>query len=252
MTKKTVFLIIFIFLLSFFLISAQSKGLINAPKIEINSLFLPINSVKNFFSELFYLKEENLKLKQRLYEAVLREKSNKELLEENKRLKELLSLKEQKKEVVAIANVISKGSNKFLKTMVIDKGSLHGIKKDMAVITFNGLIGKVLYTFDNFSEILLLTDPNFSVAVKVERTRTEGVLSGTGTNLCALKYIPVEEDIAVGDVLITSGMDGIFPEGIKVGVVKTIEKKRGFFQNIEVIPYEKDYKVEEVAIIKQK
>jgi rod shape-determining protein MreC len=98
--------------------------------------------------------------------------------------------------------------------------------------------------------VLSLTDPNFSVSVRVERTRVEGVVSGTGTNLCVLKYIPLEEDIVVGDILITSGTDGIFPEGIKVGVIRKVERKKGFFQNIEVIPYQSDSKIEDVAIIK--
>lgn len=102
----------------------------------------------------------------------------------------------------------------------------------MPAITLNGLAGKVISTSPHFSEILLLTDTNFSVAVRVERTRSEGIVSGTGTNMCILKYIPVEEDIMVGDRLITSGTDGIFPEGIKVGVVKKIEKKKGFFFRI--------------------
>ncbi len=120
----------------------------------------------------------------------------------------------------------------------------------MPAITLNGLAGKVISTSPHFSEILLLTDTNFSVAVRVERTRSEGIVSGTGTNMCILKYIPVEEDIMVGDRLITSGTDGIFPEGIKVGVVKKIEKKKGFFQNIDVVPYQSDLTIEEVAIIK--
>lgn len=250
MIKKTPVIIACICVVCFFLISYQSKGLITFGKIDFLPLISPLQYLKNFFSEVFYFKEENRKLKEQLYQMVLQQRSVYELVEENKRLKGLLNLKESRKEVVTIAKVIRTGSNKFLKTLWIDKGENHGIKIGMPAITLNGLVGKVIFTSSNFSEILLLTDPNFSVAVRVERTRTEGIISGTGTNLCVLKYIPLEEDIMVGDRLITSGTDGIFPEGIKVGVVRKIDRKKGFFQHIEVIPYQSDSRIEEVAIIR--
>lgn len=251
MTKKTtIFTIAIICLASFFLISYQAKGLINFAKIDFSNLISPFQYFKNLFSEVLDLKEENRKLKEQLYEIILQQKSYYELTEENKRLKGLLNLKEKKKEILTIAKVTRTGSNKFLKTFWIDKGYNQGIKTGMPVITLHGLAGKIIFTSSNFSEVLSLTDPNFSVSVRVERTRLEGILSGTGTNLCVLKYIPLEEDIVVGDILITSGTDGIFPEGIKVGVVRKVERKKGFFQNIEVIPYQSDSKIEEVAIIK--
>ncbi|MCS7214675.1 MAG: rod shape-determining protein MreC [Thermodesulfovibrio sp.] len=248
--KTTIFLILGICLVSFLLISYQSKRQINFIKIDFSNLILPIQNLKNFFTEIFNLKEENRKLKEQLYQTILQQRSHHELIEENKRLKGLLNLQERKKELIAIAKVIKIGSNKFLKTIWIDKGHDHGIKVGMPVITLHGLAGKVISTSSNFSEVLLLTDPNFSVSVRVERTRTEGIVTGTGTNLCILKYMPLEEDINVGDVLITSGTDGIFPEGLKVGVVRKIERKKGFFQNIEIIPYQSDSKIEEVAVIK--
>ncbi len=251
MTKKiTILIIAGICLASFFLISYQAKGQLNFNKINLSNLILPFQYLKNFFSEIFNLKEENRKLKEQLYQIILQQKSYYELIEENKRLKGLLNLKEKKKEVVSIAKVTRIGTNKLLKTFWIDKGYDHGIKTGMPVITLHGLAGKVIFTSSKFSEVLSLTDPNFSVSVRVERTRLEGIVSGTGTNLCVLKYIPLEEDIAVGDILITSGVDGIFPEGIKVGVVRKVERKKGFFQNIEVIPYQSDSKIEEVALIK--
>lgn len=247
--KLTVLVIICVCLISFFLISYQSKGLIKFPKIDLSFFLLPVNYAKEFFA-LFYLKEENKKLKEQLYQLFLQQKSTHELIEENKKLKTLLDLKETKKEIITIAKITHRGTNKLKKTFWIDKGSNNGIKIDMPAVTLNGVIGKVIFTSSNSSEVLLLTDPNFSVSVRAQRSRIEGILSGSGTNLCILKYIPFEEDIMVEDILITSGIDGIFPEGVKVGVVKKIEKKNGFFQHIEVTPYQSELKIEEVAIIK--
>lgn len=247
--RITLVIIVTICIISFFLISYQAKGLIKFSKINLSPLISPVNYVTNFASDLLHCQEENKKLKEQLYQIILQQKSSYELMEENRRLKSLLGLKEREKQILTLATIIKRGSNKFLKTFWIDKGSEHGIKTGMPVITLNGLVGKVIFISSNSSEVLALTDPNFSVSVRVERTRAEGILSGTGTNLCRLKYIPLEEDIMVGDRLITSGTDGIFPEGIKVGVVKKVDRKNGFFQNLEIIPYQADSKIEEVAII---
>uniref|UniRef100_A0A7C4EKH2 Cell shape-determining protein MreC n=1 Tax=Thermodesulfovibrio aggregans TaxID=86166 RepID=A0A7C4EKH2_9BACT len=250
MIKKTTILIITgICFVSFVIISYQSKSFFYFPKIHLYSFVSPLINIKNFFSEAFSLREENKRLKEQLYQLTLQQKSLEGLLEENKKLKNLLHLQERKKEIVTIGRVVRYGSGRFLKTFWIDKGSNHGVRTNMPVITLNGLAGKVIFTSSNFSEVLILTDPNFSVAVRVERTRAEGILTGSGTN-CVLKYIPQVEDIVIGDRLITSGLDGIFPEGINVGVIKRVDKKRGLFKDIEVIPYQTDSKIEEVAIIK--
>lgn len=248
--KTTIISIILIVLISFVLISYQSKGLLLFDKIHLYSLFYPIDYLQNFLNEILKTKDENRDLKEKLYEMHLQISSTNELIEENKRLKELLNLKERKKEILTIAKIIKRGANKFLKTVWIDKGKKDGVKVNMPVITINGLVGKVIFASEDFSEILLITDPNFSASVRVERNRIEGVLSGSGTNLCLLKYIPLEEEIMVGDRLITSGTDGIFPEGLSVGVVRKVDRKRGVFQNIEVVPLQSELKIEEVAILK--
>jgi rod shape-determining protein MreC len=250
-TKKlTIFLLIFILFASFFLISYQAKGKLTFSKIHFSQIAAPLTYLKGLFRDFSYLKEENTQLKKQLYEISLIHKSYQELINENKRLKSFLDLKETRKDIVTIAKVISKGSNKFMKTLWIDKGSNQGVQREFPVITFNGLVGKVISVNSNFSEVLLLTDPNFSVAVRIERTRTEGILSGTG-NGCLLKYIPLEEEILLGDRIITSGLDDIFPEGILVGAVKSTTKKEGFFQKIDVIPIQKEHNIEEVAVIKK-
>ena len=249
--RTTVLIVIAICLVSFFLISYQFKGHLIIPKIHLCPLISPWHSMQKFFNDIFYIREENIKLKEKLYNLILQNQSQISLIEENQRLKNLLELKKNRVDVVTIAEVVARGSNKFLNTVWINKGTNDGVKENMPVITFNGLTGKVVYTTGNYSEILLITDPNFSVAVRIERTRVEGVMTGAGTNKAILKYIPHDEEVLVGDRIITSGLDNLFPEGINVGVVKKIDKKRGGFQYIEVIPYQSDIKVEEVAVIKK-
>lgn len=237
-------------LISFSLVSYQAKGELLSPRFNITELLYPILYLKTLISDFLSFREENLELKKELLQASLQNKSQNTLIEENKRLKALLGLKENRKDIVALANVISKGSNKILKTILIDKGSSHGIYTGYPVITPKGVVGKVLNVSSHFSEVILITDPNFSIAVRIERTRAEGVLTGKG-NICVVKYVPLEEEVVKGDRIITSGLDGIFPEGLLVGAVASVDKKQGLYQKIEVVPLQQENKIEEVAVIKK-
>ncbi len=251
MTKKSsIISLILIITCCIFLIIYQSKNDRILPKFYFSQLLNPLILIKDSIKDFFLLKQENAQLKKQIFELSLRENYYSSLIQENKRLKEILTLKEQRKDIVAIGKVISKGSTKYLKTIWIDKGSEHGIKKDYSALTPNGLVGKVVSVYPESSEILLITDPNFSVSVRIQRSRTEGVLNGKGDN-CIIKYIPLEEEVLVGDRVITSGLDGIFPEGIIIGAVKSTDKRNGLFQIIEVIPMQPDNKIEEVAIVKR-
>lgn len=126
--RITLVIIVTICLVSFFLISYQAKGLIKFSKINLSPLISPVNYVTNFASDLLHCQEENKKLKEQLYQIILQQKSSYELMEENRRLKSLLGLKEREKQILTLATIIKRGSNKFLKTFWIDKGSEHGIK----------------------------------------------------------------------------------------------------------------------------
>jgi rod shape-determining protein MreC len=113
-------------------------------------------------------------------------------------------------------------------------------------------VGKIAEVSTSSSSLLLLTDLNLSVAVRLQGSRREGILSGTGLGKCQLKYIPLEEEVKVGEAVITSGLDSLFPQGIPVGFVSKVDKKgTGLFQNIEVTPSEDNAEVEEIAIIER-
>jgi rod shape-determining protein MreC len=104
----------------------------------------------------------------------------------------------------------------------------------------------------SYAYLLLLTDINFSAAARLQESRTEGVLSGTGFRTCQLKYIPYEEELKQSAVIVTSGLDTLFPEGIPLGYISKVSKReRGIFQYIEVIPFVDITKIEVVAIIRR-
>ena len=173
-----------------------------------------------------------------------------EAVQENKKLRALLALKEHEPRHVTAARVIGRATDFWSKTVVLDKGLSDGIQKDMIAITERGIAGKISDVFNSYSHLLLINDINFSAAARLQESRTEGILSGTGSRRCMLKYIPHEDEVKEGEVLITSGLDTLFPQGIPLGYVSKVNKKEaGFFQDIEVIPFVEDTHLEIVVII---
>ncbi len=217
------------------------------PYDAMNGLMSSLSAAVN---EVMNTADENKKLKAELRNSLAERQRYGEILSENRRLHELLDLRSQIRGSGIAARVIARGYDKFMNTLVIDKGKNEGIMKDMSAITPKGLAGKVSAVRDNFADIMLLTDPNFSVAVRLQEGRHEGVLAGTGHRYCILKYVPTEETIKEGEIVITSGLDGIFPQGIPVGrVAKVRTEGVEFFQYVEVVPFQSSSKIEEVVVI---
>ncbi len=169
---------------------------------------------------------------------------------ENARLRALLGLKQHQPRYVASANVVFRGTSRWANTFVIDAGSRQGIGKDMIAVSPDGLAGKVTQVQGDFSRVLLITDVRFAAAVRIERLGQEAIFSGTGTPACELKYITNDIKVQKGDVLVTSGLDGLFPPGLRVGYVSGVTRGDGFFQDVQVTPYVNTSRLQELAIIK--
>jgi len=260
MPKKRLLLFFFIITASLCLMTYQNirehllplKFLNNT----LNRFHAIVDSVKDSiaspFRKMLLREEENIRLKAELNKLLKEQQKYQEVLLENKRLRELLSLKEKEPSYVTAARVIARVPGQWSNTFILNKGAQHGVLKDMTAIAPKGLVGKVSEVADSYSYLLLLTDINFSAAVRLQKSRKEGIISGTGFRKCQLKYIPYGEEVKVGDILITSGLDLLFPRGIPVGYVSRVDKKGGgIFQYIEVTPFEENTKIEEVAIIKR-
>jgi rod shape-determining protein MreC len=196
--------------------------------------------------------EENIRLKEELSRVLRERQEYREVFLENERLRELLALKEKEHDYVTSARIIARSTDQWSNTVILDKGLADGVMKDMIAVTEKGLVGKISGSSHSYSYLLLLADINFSAAARLQESRTEGVISGTGFRKCQLKYIPDEEEVKKGNIVITSGLDSFFPEGIPVGYVSKVDKRAfGFFQDIEVRPFVDDTKIEIVAIIKR-
>src|SRR4030043_1003943 len=259
MPKKRLLLFLFI-IISLGLMTYQSNREHLLPLKSLNNTLNRFHGIKSSvkdyitspFKRMLLREEENIRLKAELTKMLKEQQGYREALLENKRLRDLLSLKENEHRYVSTARVIARGVSPWSNTCVINKGLLDGITKDMTVITHRGLVGKISEVSDSHSLLLLLTDINFSSAARLQESRTEGIISGTGFRKCQLKYIPYEEKGEKGNIVITSGLDSLFPQGIPVGYVSNVNKKgMGVFQDIEVLPFQDNAKIEVVVIIKK-
>lgn len=217
----------------------------------INSVvFSIVDELNNNILTFFSLREENLQKTKQLNDLKIKEQLFTETQLENIRLQSLLDFKSNAEKPLIVSRIIAKSEDKWSDVLILDKGTADGVQKDMPVRSINGLVGKVLSSNKHFSRLNLITDKNFSVAVRLQTSRLSAILSGTGSNNCILKYIPDEDTVTIGDKVITSGLDTLYPEGIPVGEIKSVNKSNtGLFQEIVVKPYEDPHKLEEILII---
>jgi len=193
---------------------------------------------------------ENQELKRTV--SALREENNrlKEALWTEERLKKLSYLQSQYPSVSVVAQIIARDPSRWFKTVLVNKGQKDGVTKDMAVVTSEGVVGRVIGVSPNTAKALLITDPNSALDVIVQRSRTQGIMEGKVEEVCILKYVQKNEDVQLGDKVITSSLGGIFPKGLMTGTVTKVERKRpGIFQYIEVTPSVDFSRLEEVLIL---
>lgn len=169
---------------------------------------------------------------------------------ETERLRKLLALKESLGYSFVAAHVIAREQGALSKTIIIDKGSFDGLKSGMPVVAPPGLVGRVVHVSWNVAKVLLITDENSNVDVLLDRTRVQGIFSGAGLRGGKLKYITKNQDVVAGDIVISSGMGGVFPKGLFVGQVRDVTKpETELFLNISVNPYIDFSKLEEVLVL---
>ncbi len=256
--RKLLPLVVLIALVSFLMTWQARRGPLN-PLAGVDSAFYglsggigtAVSRTGDLFRNLTTGKDDIKVLEDRI--AMLKRQNDQmiELKKENERLKALLDLKQHTPACVASANVVARGARHWANTVIIDAGSAQGVQKDMAVITPQGLVGKVMRAGREYSSVLLINDIRFSVAARFQESRVEAIVSGTGGSGCMLKYFPYDQAVKKGDVLISSGLDGLFPEGLKVGWVSGLGPDEGLFKNAEVVPFVNPAAVEEVMIIKR-
>lgn len=174
----------------------------------------------------------------------------KETQQENERLRLLLSFRESFKLDTVVARVIAKDVSTEFRAIRINRGESSGVHKDMAVVTHEGIVGRVLRTTETTADIVTLVDLLSAIDAIDQRSRAHGVVEGLSDDLCTLRYTLRTDDIQAGDILISSGLGGVFPKGVPVGTVSRVNKKSfGITQEVEVRPNVDFSRLEEVLVV---
>ncbi len=179
---------------------------------------------------------ENERLRSEMGALQLQLQQERALAQEARTLQALLDLKKATPLATISAAVIAGGASPDFRTLTIDKGTRQGIQGDMAVVAPAGVVGRVVTPSLRAAKVQLLIDRNAAVAGLVERTRAQGLVVGTGENRLQMEYVPGTADIRVGDRVVTSGIDGIYPKGFLIGQIESVQRGAGDYTKVVVRP----------------
>ncbi|MCK9604519.1 MAG: rod shape-determining protein MreC [Candidatus Omnitrophica bacterium] len=249
--KKIIYSISFVLLLLFIssIVPSSRKPFLDILKSPLNLLTLARREAGGL---IFYHRNyiQNEKLNKEV--GLLRQRMNslQESSLENKRLKNLLNFKQKSSYKLIAARVIGRSPESWSSIAIIDKGNNSGIRSGMAVIAYQGLLGRIVETSDSTSKVMLINDPDFNVSALAQRSRQEGLVSGTLGNSLMMRYLPKDADIKASDVILTSGLTNVCPKGLTIGTVVDIgDEFSGLARYCVIKPAVNVSNIEEVLVI---
>lgn len=244
------------------LISAQVTSRSGVPVLEAvtfgafselqraaSSVVKGAGSVWSGYVALRGAREENESLKRELADARIQLQEQRALAERSRSLEHLLEFRDRIALKTTSAEIIGAGSTPDFRTVTIDKGLLSGLHTDMAVIAPAGVVGRLVMPSPRASKVQLLIDRNAAAGALIERSRAQGVIVGTGDGRLRMEYVTEVSDVVVGDTVVTSGIDGIFPKGFAIGRVDVVDKSGGAYRQILVSPAVDFSRLEEVLVV---
>jgi len=211
-----------------------------------------IGNIRDTWSHYFALQNtsrDNEQLRRQNDELKMQVNQLQSKAAEADRLSALLNFRQGQRSVPMLAaRVIGTSADTASQTVYLDRGERDGIRRNMGVITPDGVVGKVIESYRDTAQVLLLTDKDSGVGAMLEDSRIQSPVGGTGEPLLSMKYIPTDDTVNVGEHVVTSGMDRIFPRDLPVGVVTEIKTGRPF-QHVRVRPAANLQRLEEVIVL---
>ena len=212
-----------------------------------------VNITEEFWLGYFQLvnvRNENRQLKKEVDALRMENIRYREQLSTHQRLQELLQFKHTINRPVLAAQVIGLDPTGWFKSIIVDKGKRAGLKLNMPVVNACGVVGRIVSVSPTYAKVLLIIDQNSAVDCLVQRSRDRGMVKGISTDTCKLDYVVKSSDVAVGDLVVTSGLGGIYPKGLSVGSILNVREASGdLFKDIVVRPVVDFSKLEEVLVI---
>jgi rod shape-determining protein MreC len=267
-TRRSRILLVVLILLHFAVISHQVDGGQGLSLLQrgVFALLSPLQSgmgvavrgVRELWKGYGFHREtyrQNRRLQERIryLEVMLQERSHR--AQESERLRELLGLREILPMETVAASVISRDGVPWFRSLTIDKGSSSGVRLNAPVMSPTGVVGRVIAVGPRAARVQVLLDRDSGAGVLVERTRVSGVVSGlvaeprAGVEELIMRYVPERADVTTGDVVVTSGVDGIYPKGLVVGRVSYVGQGAGLLKDVRVQTSARFDTLEEVLVV---
>jgi rod shape-determining protein MreC len=244
------------------LISAQVTTKSGVPVIErvtfgifsevqrgLSGGFSGIRNVWTGYINLRHLKVENDALKHDLASAQIAVQEQRALADRTRGLERLLDLREHLQLKTVAAEIIGAAATPDFRTLTIDRGTRDGIRADMSVIAPAGVVGRLVVPSLRSAKVQLLIDRNAAAGAIIERTRAQGVVVGSGDDRLRLDYVSEVSEVVAGDVVMTSGIDGIYPKGFIIGRIESVERAGGAYKRIVIKPAVDFSALEEVLVV---
>jgi rod shape-determining protein MreC len=244
------------------LISAQVNSKSGVPMLEAvtfgifsevqRAMSSAVSGVRHGWSGyigLRHLKQENDALKRDLAAAQIVAQEQQALASRARGLEKLLELRDRTSLQTTAAEIIGAATSQDFRTVTIDKGTRDGLRPDMAVISPAGVVGRIVVPSARSAKVQLLVDRNAAAGAIVERSRAQGIVVGAGGDRLEMEYVSEAYDIVVGDVVVTSGIDGIYPKGFVIGRIESVERSGGAYKRIMVRPAVDFGGIEEVLVV---
>jgi rod shape-determining protein MreC len=203
----------------------------------------------NRYVRLRHVEAENASLRRELDDVKIQFQERRALADRARGLQALLELRDRSNLQTTAAEIIASSPSPDFRTMTIDKGTLYGLQPDMAVIAPGGVVGRVVIPTARSAKVQLLSDRNAAVGALIERSRAQGVAMGGDDQHLKLEYVSETADVVVGDLVVTSGIDGIFPKGFTIGSVDIVEKSGTSYKRITIKPAVDFSSLEEVLVV---
>jgi rod shape-determining protein MreC len=249
-------------ILSLHMISAGlNRGPIAAPVAALLELIGPVegaiagvgdgaHALVHNYIDLVHVRADNLKLRAQLARASSDRARVAELEAENHHLSQLLELRDALGLNAVGATVIGSDATGLSRTLILSEGTSSGLRAGMAVVSNQGVVGKLIETSGHASRVLLIDDHNSALDGFDQRSRARGIVAGVVDDGLIMKYVDRSEDVRVGDAVVTSGLGGIFPRGLLVGTIKSVNREApGMFISVAVAAAVNFRSLEQVLVI---